>query len=56
MNHYNNNDGSDWEFQWVEDSVNYTGQVFIASLCGLSCVVGNLVAAAAAALKEKPKK
>ena len=54
---YKNNGGDDeWEFQWVEDSVNYTGQVFIAGLAGLSCVFGNLFAAVAAALNEKTRK
>jgi hypothetical protein len=53
MNHYDN---EDWEFQWVEESVNYTGHVFVEGLKGLSYVLGSLVTVAIASVKEKTKK
>lgn len=56
MHHYHNDGNKDWEFQWVEDSLNYTGHVFVEGLKGLTCVLGSLAAAALAAAKEKPKK
>jgi len=56
MNHYNNDDNNNWEFQWVEDSVNYTGQVFVEGLKGLSYVLGSLFAVTAATIKEKTRK
>jgi hypothetical protein len=56
MNHYNNDGKENWEFQWVEESVNYTGHVFVKGLKGLSYVIGSLFAATAATIKEKTRK
>ena len=56
MNHYNNDGNEDWEFQWVEESVNYTGHVFVEGLKGLSYVLSSLFAATAATIKEKTRK
>ena len=53
MNHYDNDD---WEFQWVENSVNYTGHVLVEGLKGLSYVLGSLFTVAIDSVKEKTKK
>jgi hypothetical protein len=54
MNH--NNNGSESEFQWVEDSLKYTGHVFIYGLAGLANVLGYMCQVAAAAAKETTRK
>jgi hypothetical protein len=54
MNH--NNPGSEFEFQWVEDSLKYTGHVFIYGLAGLANVLGYMCEVAAAAAKEATRK
>jgi phosphotransferase system glucose/maltose/N-acetylglucosamine-specific IIC component len=56
MNHYNNDGNENWEFQWVEESINYIGHVFIAGLAGLACVLEAVFALTAAAIKEKTRK
>ena len=54
MNH-NSADG-EFEFQWVEDSLKYTGSVFIHGLAGLANVLGYMCEVAAAAITETKRK
>jgi len=54
MNH--NNRGSESEFQWVEDSLKYTGCVFVYGVAGLVNVLGYMCKVAAAAAKETTRK
>jgi len=46
----------DWEFQWVEDSLKFTGYVFLCGVVGLASALAQTCQAAASAAQEKLKK
>lgn len=54
MNH--NNRGSESEFQWVEDSLKYTGRVFVYGVAGFVNVLSYMCEVATAAAKEITRK
>jgi hypothetical protein len=55
MNH-SNNSGGEFEFQWVEEALKFTGYVFLAGLVGLSQAVVTAYDIARDAAKETTRK
>jgi hypothetical protein len=55
MTNYNNS-GSEFEFQWVEEAVKFTGYVFLAGLVGLSHAASSAYEIARDAIKETTRK